>query len=247
MGRETRILLGLLGLLAGVFVGVLSMKLFVPRPPAGTGPDVHADIAATEPHDLVEPPRFGMRASDFAAAPPFSSAPPLATAAADPHEIPATPPASAGSRFTFESRTPPAVRADEPGESTGPRRDPFVAATSFETPPAADASADAETPPRRSRFAAGAAEPSHQRSVEPSLITPPAALGPMAGAGYVVQEGDSWWSVAERAYGDGRLYRALFAWNRQLSPRVTLAPGTPLEIPSRSRLAVAWPRFMPQD
>ncbi|NBX30334.1 hypothetical protein EBR04_07830 [bacterium] len=39
MGRETKILLGLLGLLAGVFVGVLSMKLFVPRPPDGAGPD----------------------------------------------------------------------------------------------------------------------------------------------------------------------------------------------------------------
>lgn len=245
MGRETRILLGLLGLLAGVFVGVLSMKLLVPRPPAGAGPDVHADIAATEPHDLVEPPRFGMRASDFAAAPPFSSAPALTTAPSDPHQIPAAPPMSAGSRFAIQSGPPPAVRTDEAGISSGSRRDPFVATTSFETPPAA--SADAESPAGRSPVEAGDAGTSRQRSVESSLITPPAALGPMAGAGYVVQEGDSWWSVAERAYGDGRLYRALFAWNRQLSPRVTLAPGTPLEIPSRSRLAVAWPRFMPPD
>lgn len=247
MGRETRILLGLLGLLAGVFVGVLSMKLLVPRPPAGAGPDVHADIAATEPHDLVEPPRFGMRASDFAAAPPLSSAPPLDTATSGPNEIPAATPASAGSRFAAQPRAASAVHTDEPGASAGPRRDPFVAATSFETPPAADAFADADIPTERSRFTSGAEEPSRQSSVESSLITPPAALGPMAGAGYVVQEGDSWWSVAERAYGDGRLYRALFAWNRQLSPRITLAPGTPLEIPSRSRLAVAWPRFMPQD
>ncbi|MFM8986174.1 MAG: hypothetical protein ACKONH_08980 [Planctomycetia bacterium] len=71
MGRETKILLGFLGLLAGVFVGVLSMKLLVPRPPAGAGPDVHADLVADEPHELVEPPARTMPTSAFAAAPPL--------------------------------------------------------------------------------------------------------------------------------------------------------------------------------
>ena len=55
MGRETKYLLALLGLLAGVFFGVVSLKLFVPRPPAGAGPDVHGDIATTEAQALVEP------------------------------------------------------------------------------------------------------------------------------------------------------------------------------------------------
>ena len=41
MGRESRFMLALLGLLAGVFVAALSLKLFVPRPPRGTGPDIH--------------------------------------------------------------------------------------------------------------------------------------------------------------------------------------------------------------
>lgn len=53
MGRETKILLAILGLLAGVFMGVVSLKLFIPRPPAGTGPDVHVE---SEPLPLVDPP-----------------------------------------------------------------------------------------------------------------------------------------------------------------------------------------------
>jgi nucleoid-associated protein YgaU len=249
MGRETKILLGLLGLLAGVFVGVLSMKLLVPRPPTGAGPDIHADVASSETHDLVEPPRFGMRASDFASAPPLT--PPLDAPPAS-QELPDPP---AGSRFAMPRQDSAKGPTAEPASPAGPRRDPFVAAASFE--PAAvpesrttgaeftggDSTAD------DSRFAATrSAEPPQQPPLgTPRLITPSPAIGPMAGAGYVVQEGDSWWSVAERAYGDGRLYRALFAWNRGLNPRITLAVGTPLEIPPRSRLAVAWPRFMPQE
>jgi nucleoid-associated protein YgaU len=61
----------------------------------------------------------------------------------------------------------------------------------------------------------------------------------------VVRPGDTWWSIAERAYGDGRLYRALFAWNRTVDPRITLAPGTPLEIPPLPELAAAWPHLLP--
>ena len=37
-------------------------------------------------------------------------------------------------------------------------------------------------------------------------------MAPVPGETYVTQPGDSWWSLAERAYGDGRLYRAIFAW-----------------------------------
>lgn len=245
MGRETKILLGLLGLLAGVFVGVLSMKLLVPRPPTGAGPDIQGDVASSEPHDLVEPPRFGMRASDFASAPPLT--PPLDTPPAP--QDPANPPA--GSRFAMPPRDSAVA---EPASPVGPRRDPFVATASFEpeeTPESRTTGAEftgGDSTGDGSRFATTrSAEPPQQPVGTPRLITPAPAIGPMAGAGYVVQEGDSWWSVAERAYGDGRLYRALFAWNRGLNPRITLAVGTPLEIPPRSRLAVAWPRFMPQD
>jgi 5'-nucleotidase len=66
-------------------------------------------------------------------------------------------------------------------------------------------------------------------------------------AAYVANPGDSWWDLAERAYGDGRLYRALFAWNRVIDPRVSLTPGTRLEIPPRARLEAAWPKLMPAE
>jgi nucleoid-associated protein YgaU len=65
---------------------------------------------------------------------------------------------------------------------------------------------------------------------------------PVAGE-YLVEAGDSWWNVAERAYGDGRLYRALFAWNRARDRRVSLTPGTRLDVPPLDRLQAAWPRL----
>jgi nucleoid-associated protein YgaU len=68
---------------------------------------------------------------------------------------------------------------------------------------------------------------------------------PRAGSDYVVREGDTWWSVAESTYGDGRLYKALFAWNRTLDPRVSLAPGTRLELPREEQLRAAWGRLVP--
>jgi len=202
MGRETKLLLGLLATLLGVFVGVLSMKLLVPRPPAGAGPDVHPDLAAVEPHDVVEPPEPAFGPSAFAAAPPLLPPPP----------------------------------ADGP-----PRRDPFVSPASFEQPASAEppaplAADDGETP-----AAGGAIAPPDP---QPAAFAPDAAPVPLAG-GYVVMPGDSWWSVAERSYGDGRLYRALFAWNRTANPRLTLAPGTPLDIPPLANLAAAWPHLVP--
>ena len=81
---------------------------------------------------------------------------------------------------------------------------------------------------------------------EPPAELPPAAHAAIsAGGSYTVQAGESWWSLAEQAYGDGRLYRALFAWNRVLDPRVALAPGTVLEIPPLPKLEAAWPKLMP--
>jgi len=61
----------------------------------------------------------------------------------------------------------------------------------------------------------------------------------------VAQDGDSWWSLAETVYGDGRFYRALFAWNRAVDPRVSLVPGTPLDLPAPERLRAAWPALVP--
>lgn len=230
MGREAKLLLGLLATLLGVFVGVLSMKLLVPRPPAGAGPDIHADFTSAQPVELVEPPAPTLPAGGFAAAPPLVAAVP--TTAAAPERLPSA----------FVRAEPVAAPPDETG----------VVATSLETP---------QPDPPRSRYAPRepptddllppAAPPVFAQEPAPAF-TPPAApvtrvAGPPPQGVYVVQSGDSWWSIAERAYGDGRLYRALFAWNRVVDPRVTLAPETPLEIPPLDRLAAAWPKLMPRD
>jgi 5'-nucleotidase len=72
----------------------------------------------------------------------------------------------------------------------------------------------------------------------------PMPVAPVEGS-HLVVTGDSWWTLAERAYGDGRLYRALYAWNRTLDPRVALLPGTRLDIPPVERLTAAWPGLVP--
>jgi len=99
------------------------------------------------------------------------------------------------------------------------------------TPPAAIAT------PRADPFAS-------QPAAAPLAMPREVVLGPIRGT-HVVTQGDSWWSLAERAYGDGRLYRALFAWNRAIDPRVTLLPGTQLEVPTIDRLSTAWPALVP--
>lgn len=213
MGRETKLLLGLLATLFGVFMGVLSMKLLVPRPPAGTGPDIRADVARAGPDELVEPPQPRLRRPpepETVAPPPVASPPP------------------GGSFADRQVSEPPA-----------PSRDPFVAPASFE-PPAHAGLRDAgprvplrEPGPRPAAGPVGGPEPRVPDT------------GPTAGSAYVTRPGDSWWMLAERAYGDGRLYRAIFAWNRSLDRRVSLTPGTSLEFPPLPRLRAAWPALVP--
>lgn len=218
MGRETKILLGFLGLLAGVFLGVLSMKLLVPRPPAGTGPDIRADVATTTAQERVEPPTPSPVGWDFAAAPPLVPNEPTSEPVAV--EPPADRP-SASPRFSGFA-PPPTEPADVPA-------------------PAADDTANWSGPPADER--PRSEEPDGLPRQDP-FVTPATAVvaAPVTGD-YRVAPGDSWWDVAERAYGDGRLYRALFAWNRARDPRISLAPGTLLDVPPLARLQAAWPRL----
>lgn len=216
MGRETKFLLAVLGVLGGAFVGVLSMKLLVPRPPAGAGPDVDPQEQIVATHDIVEPPALEPRASTSAF-----------TANRDPFVA----------RTAFAEPT-----AAEPAEAAEPRglaEEDAPPATTVEPLPAAPRAEPADLLPPAA-FAAPATPPLAARA--PGM--PPAGIAPIAGA-HVTAPGDTWWSIAERAYGDGRLYRALYAWNRRLDPRVSTAPGTRLEIPPQPKLASAWPRLMP--
>ncbi|MFN9273804.1 MAG: LysM peptidoglycan-binding domain-containing protein [Planctomycetia bacterium] len=246
MGRETKFLLAVLAALTGAFVGVLSMKLLVPRPPAGAGPDVEVPQEFAGGQDLVEPPSLGQRslpASAFAAAP--ESVPAARPDAAPPDAMPpvATPP-----RDPFVARTafgPAAVEADDPAPQ--PEAPPSEIATRpAEFVPAFDAR---PIEPVEKMPAPPVAAPSRYTAVESDVAVerpvPERSAGPIAGE-HIVQPGDSWWSLAERAYGDGRLYRAIFAWNKALDPRVALTPGTRLEIPPAAKLQAAWPRLMPK-
>ena len=223
MGRETKILLALLATLSGVFLGVLSMKLLVPRPPVGAGVDVHIDVASTGSNALVEPPAL-------------------------------TPPPTAPDNRSLSTASGFAA-SDASGDMLAPsRQDPLVMPASLQRPEdLMDQSMEARSP--------GAVDPAGEAQNTalrgPMAITPDGLQSPSspqqtpysqlpAVVSYGVGPGDSWWDLAERAYGDGRLYRALFAWNRVLDPRVSLAPGTRLEFPPRARLEAAWPKLMPK-
>jgi nucleoid-associated protein YgaU len=247
MGRETKILLTLLGLLAGIFVGVVALKLFVPRPPAGTGPDIHAALAASEPVPLVEPPaletRTGPRADDYAGrSSRFGGSPLPAAESRDLLVTPVSyePPAEAVIEAPAAAE-PPTAFVEQAADLLPP---PTLPPPRFEAPPP-EPPAAAALPVRDPAFTT----PTFQAAPQPRPAAPPAFAGsrPVPGGGYLTHEGDSWWSLAEQAYGDGRLYRALFAWNRTLDPRVSLVPGTHLEIPPPAQLGAAWPALLPTD
>lgn len=244
MGRESRFLLGLLGLLAGVFVAAVAVRLFVPRPPQGAGPDIHATDLATVSTPTVAPPDLTPRPLPRSAATrPLAPAEPpkLEPVVASERNQPEPPPAPSAA-----VPSPPTARLvsnTEPLAETPPGNaaPPWASASSDrrEPPPAAFPRPDIP-PPRQPPAAADAVLPGRPLSPpEPPPVTP--------GVAYRVVAADSWWSIAERAYGDGRYYRSLFAWNRTLNPRISLAAGTTLEIPPADRLQLAWPRLIPAD
>jgi len=149
---------------------------------------------------------------------PADDLPPLPRAAQVPQQsVPETLP-------TVSSAEPPVMpeMAEMPEMPGITRQDSFVAPATLQVPlPQPDL-------------------PAEQQTQKPQQLASSAM-----DAAHVATAGDSWWELAERSYGDGRLYRALFAWNRVIDPRVSLAPGTRLEIPPRAKLEAAWPRLMP--
>ena len=266
--REKTILLAMLGTLAGAFVGVLSMKLLVPRPPNGAGPDIHLESAGAGGLDLVEPPAL-------------TGLPPAAAIPPDPFRSLGLSPAPQGDQLASfrDSETinvaaaidaEPADAAPASGrfsrspssERLTPTAPPDLAAVPADVAPPASPFAvnplsTRDDEPLLERRAAFTSAPDRYETRDddalPTAATRPldsrSALGdvaaPRAGGDYVVREGDTWWSVAESTYGDGRLYKALFAWNRTLDPRVSLAPGTRLELPREEQLRAAWGRLLP--
>lgn len=275
MGREPFILLAGLGLLAGGFVGVLSMKLLSPRPPLGAGVDIHDALANVTPTAIVEPPAFTHPIEQ----PATTTRAAASEAGVDlaEEELPAR---YAAVSSGFSSTEPVAASepsADRTFATSAQPRDPFAGGSRFGgaavpveepdaeepqllDPKAADAArplepADLLGSPRRpeqrlspAAMAANLPAPEDTRAEVAAYVPPAAGPAPRHEvARYVAAAGDSWWSLAERLYGDGRYYRALFAWNRAVNPRVSLVPGTPLELPPLSKLAVAWPALVPDE
>jgi len=269
--REKTMLLGMLGTLAGAFAGVLSLKLFVPRPPSGTGPDVHL---AAAPLDLVEPPELSAPPSAPPSLPdPFKSL--GAPAGAATRDEPSGDAPLPSRRSAFAAAPLPADGATEPSDAALDPLPALDAAPAFgglapAEPPHLHPVPEETAPPGSRGFAqapAASLPPAEEPAAPPGFRSAPRlpsapgfAAAPLGAAGtvlpvaatsagvepgYVVRDGDSWWSIAEGAYGDGRLYKALFAWNRTVDPRTSLTPGTRLEVPHEARLRAAWGRLIP--
>jgi len=260
MGRESKFLLSLLGLLAGIFVTALALRLFIPRPPEGAGPDIHTlsfnPFAETvPPPDLTPSPekrplqRVATISDTTQTQTRFqnieaSFEPSFEQADQEDFSLPAMkiddPP-------TLEAvDETPALDSQESGVKQFPdienKNAPWQIPTAVETLPEAPSATavdnvNSQLPPQSLPIA--------NSPPQTAITKPMKKLSP--GMLYDVQEGDSWWQLAETAYGDGRYYRSLFAWNKALEPRVSLSPGTTLEIPQANQLQLAWPRLIPAE
>ena len=64
----------------------------------------------------------------------------------------------------------------------------------------------------------------------------------------VTEEGDSFWRIAERAYGDGAWYKALYAHNRERFPFPDrVAAGEAIDAPAIETLRELYPELCPED
>jgi nucleoid-associated protein YgaU len=82
--------------------------------------------------------------------------------------------------------------------------------------------------------------PTH--AVEGQLLSRPAQRT------YVAQTGDSFWIIAQKVYGDGRFFKALYACNRHnVRDFNSILSGTRIETPSREELIRLWPNDCPPD
>ena len=255
MGRESKFLLSLLGLLAGIFVTALALRLLIPRPPEGAGPDIHTitfnPFAETvTPPDLTPSPeeKFSWTTKTSSDTAQSKQRFPSVEASFEPslnqgrtrepllaqiqgENIP--PLETVNEIHHDDTKEPGTYRALDSTPIIAPWQSQEV--TQFVTPKKPSEDVFSQLPPQ---------PPPPVNSLPQTITTKPLQqLTP--GMHYDVQEGDSWWELAEKAYGDGRYYRSLFAWNKTLQPRVSLSPGTNLEIPETNQLRLAWPQLIP--
>lgn len=252
MGRESKFLLSLLGLLAGIFVTALALRLLIPRPPEGAGPDIHT-LTFNPFAETVPPP-------DLTPSPERKTLQHVHTIGVTSQTQTRFPNIEASFEPSFDQTEQndfslPAMKRDDPPTLEAVDKIPVLGSqkpdvekkdapwqmqkTVKSFPEASSAKAadnvNSQLPPQPL--------PINNLPLQRSTTKPKKNLSP--GMLYDVQKGDSWWQLAESAYGDGRYYRSLFAWNKTLQPRVSLSPGTTLEIPQANQLQLAWPRLIP--
>jgi nucleoid-associated protein YgaU len=79
---------------------------------------------------------------------------------------------------------------------------------------------------------------------EPAASAPPAQQA----TSIVSQEGDSFWLIAQRVYGDGRYFNALYECNRRNVPSFNeIPPGTRISTPPLEDLRARWPDVCPRE
>lgn len=77
-----------------------------------------------------------------------------------------------------------------------------------------------------------------------AMTQAPVAVVPQAKP-YVVAPGDSFWTIAQQAYGDGSYYRALYAYNSDRYPHAEdVRTGSVLDIPSADVLKAKFPELV---
>jgi len=63
---------------------------------------------------------------------------------------------------------------------------------------------------------------------------------------YITEPGDSFWSISQTIYNDGRYFRALYKYNQSHVPEFnSLKPGTKIGTPARADLIKLWPDLCP--
>lgn len=239
MGRETKILLGLLGSLCGVLVISLIGKLTIVRPPDGAGVDVLPPEPSAVGHITVDPPDYRRDGE-------------IRAIGQDDQRI-----------ASLHSKTfPEGIRltgAEQPTETVvEPSGDESPGSSRLVDDMTSTAEAPVSVMERQTTSVDSVlplAEPTDDGGESLTTVDPPVErVDPIrsrpsirVGSAVVVADGDTWWNIAERAYGDGRWYRPLYAWNKKLDPRLALKSGTRIVVPTVNELEAAWSPIIPRE
>lgn len=205
-----------------------------PSPPAFGGSTV-GDRYATSPSNVASSSSPPPAAPSFAASPAAGTNPmrsPETSVATSPYGAPSPP--------SFGSTSPAPQPIGNAAASAVPLpREPGTATIGFAAspPPIASPPTVAAPPPvTPTPYAATTTT----TTVAPPTATAPASV-PRAQA-YVVAPGDSFWSIAEKMYGDGSYYRALFAFNSDRYPHAEdVRTGSVLDVPTAEALRAKYP------